>query len=114
MAQRSHGHDSQLDPCLSIYDLHDWADDRCQLWPAHGSYDLAFVARPSPPRHGGFKTTVSNRYEEMIRLNRALKGMLMPVDLLVISEQEFEARSRIPGTVEHAACREGRVLYAAA
>jgi uncharacterized protein len=50
----------------------------------------------------------------MIRLNRALKGMLMPVDLLVISEQEFEARSRIPGTVEHAACREGRVLYAAA
>ena len=58
--------------------------------------------------------TVSNRYEEMIRLNRALKGMLMPVDLLVISEQEFEARSRIPGTVEHAARKEGRVLYAAA
>jgi predicted nucleotidyltransferase len=58
--------------------------------------------------------TVSNRYEEMIRLNRALKGMLMPVDLIVISEQEFEARSRIPGTVEHAACKEGRVLYAAA
>jgi len=27
----------------------------------------------------------------MIRLNRALKGMLMPVDLLVISEREFEA-----------------------
>jgi len=58
--------------------------------------------------------TVSNRYEKMIGLNRALKGMLMPVDLLVISEQEFEARSRIPGTVEHAACKEGRVLYAAA
>ena len=58
--------------------------------------------------------TVSNRYEEMIRLNRALKGMLMPVDLLVISEQEFEARSRIPGTVEHAARKEGRVLYTAA
>ena len=60
------------------------------------------------------KPTVSNRYEEMIRLNRALKGMLMPVDLLVISEQEFEARSRIPGTVEHAARKEGRVLYTAA
>ncbi len=58
--------------------------------------------------------TVSNRYEEMIRLNRALKGMLMPVDLLVISEQEFEDRSRIPGTVENAARKEGRVLYAAA
>ena len=58
--------------------------------------------------------TVSKRYEEMIRLNRALKGILMPVDLLVISEQEFEARSRIPGTVEHAARKERRVLYAAA
>jgi predicted nucleotidyltransferase len=58
--------------------------------------------------------TVSNRYEEMIRLNRALKGMLMPVDLLVISEQEFEVRSRIPGTVEYAARKECRVLYAAA
>ena len=40
--------------------------------------------------------------------------MLMPVDLLVISEQEFEDRSRIPGTVEHAARKEGRGLYAAA
>ena len=57
--------------------------------------------------------TVSNRYEEMIRLNRALKGMLMPVDLLVVSEKEFEQRSATPGTVEHTARREGRVLYAA-
>jgi predicted nucleotidyltransferase len=59
------------------------------------------------------EVTVSDRYGDMIRLNRALKGMLMPVDLLVISEQEFEARSRIPGTVEHIARREGQVLYAA-
>ena len=57
--------------------------------------------------------TVSDRYEEMIRLNRALKGLSMPVDLLVVSEQEFEHRSSTPGTVEHAASREGRVLYAA-
>jgi predicted nucleotidyltransferase len=57
--------------------------------------------------------TVSDRYEEMIRLNRVLKGLSMPVDLLVVSEQEFEHRSTTPGTVEHAASREGRVLYAA-
>ena len=56
---------------------------------------------------------MSNRYEEMIRLNRALKGMLMPVDLLVVSEKEFEQRSATPGTVEHTARREGRLLYAA-
>jgi len=56
---------------------------------------------------------VPNRYEEMIRLNRVLKGLLLPVDLLVVSEHEFESRSRTPGTVEHTASREGRVLYAA-
>jgi predicted nucleotidyltransferase len=57
--------------------------------------------------------TVSNRYEEMIRLNRALRGMLMSVDLLVVSEKEFEQRSATPGTVEHTARREGRLRYAA-
>ncbi|MFM1902433.1 MAG: hypothetical protein RLZZ440_333 [Planctomycetota bacterium] len=56
---------------------------------------------------------VADRYEEMIRLNRALKGLVMPVDLLVVSEAEFAQRSVTPGTVEHAARREGRVLYAA-
>jgi predicted nucleotidyltransferase len=55
---------------------------------------------------------VNDRYEEMVRLNRALKGLLIPVDLLVVSEQEFECRSSTPGTVEHTARREGRVLYA--
>jgi len=51
------------------------------------------------------EVTVSDRYEEMVRLNRALKGLLMPVGLLVVSEQEFEIRSSTPGTVEHAAER---------
>ena len=56
---------------------------------------------------------MNDRYEEMVRLNRALKGLLMPVDLLALSEQEFEYRSSTPGTVEHTARREARVLYAA-
>lgn len=59
------------------------------------------------------EAAVNDRYEEMVRLNRALKGLLMAVDLLVVSEQEFEHRSSTPGTVEHTARREGRVLYAA-
>jgi hypothetical protein len=37
----------------------------------------------------------------------------MPVDLLVVSEQECEQRSATPGTVEHTARGEGQVLYAA-
>lgn len=56
---------------------------------------------------------VGNRYEEMVRLHRALRGLLLPVDLLVVSEEEFENRSGMPGTIEHSARHEGRVLYAA-
>jgi predicted nucleotidyltransferase len=59
------------------------------------------------------EVTVSDRYEEMVRLNRGLKWLLMPVDLLVVSEQECEQHSATPGTVEHMARREGQVLYAA-
>jgi hypothetical protein len=48
------------------------------------------------------------------RLSAAVKRLAMPVDLLVVSEQEFEHRSSTPGTVEHhTARREGRVLFAA-
>ena len=67
----------------------------------HSDIDLLVVER-----------TVEDRYEEMIRLNRALKGLAIPVDLLVVSEQEFDHRSATPGTVEYIARREGRVLYA--
>jgi len=56
------------------------------------------------------ESIVDDRYEEMIRLNRVLKGLVMPVDLLVVSEQEFDHRSAMPGTVEHTARREGRVV----
>ena len=67
----------------------------------HSDVDLLVVER-----------IVDDRYEEMIRLNRALKGLVMPVDLLVVSEQEFDHRSATPGTVEYIARREGCVLYA--
>ena len=59
------------------------------------------------------EAAVPDRYEEMVRLSRSLRGLLLPVDLLVVSEQEFDRRSETPGTVEHAARHEGRVLYAA-
>jgi predicted nucleotidyltransferase len=56
---------------------------------------------------------VADHYEEMIRLNRALKGLAMPVDLLVVSEDEFAHRSVTPGMVEYTARCEGRILYEA-
>jgi predicted nucleotidyltransferase len=59
------------------------------------------------------KPQVENRFEELVALDRSLAGILMPVDILLVSEAEFEERTEQPGTVEHAARKEGRVLYAA-
>jgi predicted nucleotidyltransferase len=59
------------------------------------------------------KPRVENRYEELVALDSALAGILMPVDILLVSAAEFEERAEQPGTVERAARKEGRVLYAA-
>ena len=58
------------------------------------------------------KPHVADRYEELVELDRALAGIVMPVDILLVSEAEFEDRANQPGTVERAARQEGRVLYA--
>lgn len=59
------------------------------------------------------KPHVADRYEEIIELDRSLAGILMPADILLVSEAEFEERADQPGTVERAAQREDRVLYLA-
>ena len=58
------------------------------------------------------KGNVANRYEELVELDRALTGLTMPVDILLVSEAEFEEQAAQPGTVESAARAEGVVLYA--
>ena len=70
---------------------------------SHSDVDLIVVER-----------TVENRFEETVRLHQALSGLLLPADILLVSEAEFDERSRTPGTLEHAAAKEGRVLYEAA
>ena len=45
------------------------------------------------------------------KINGALRGVLMAVDLVVTSQARFDERSQIPGTLEYAAYREGRVLH---
>jgi predicted nucleotidyltransferase len=54
---------------------------------------------------------LTSRYSEMVRLQKALRGVLMSVDLVVTSEASYTERCRIPGTLEYAALREGRVLH---
>ena len=59
------------------------------------------------------KPHVADRYEELVELDRSLAGILLPVDILLVSDAEFEERANQPGTFERAARQEGRVLYAA-
>jgi uncharacterized protein len=53
---------------------------------------------------------VADRHQEMVRLRDALRGLLVPADVLVFSEREVEDWREVPNTVIHTALREGRVL----
>ncbi len=55
---------------------------------------------------------VADRYQEMLRLRRVLRGLLMPIDLIVTSQALYDSRAQVPDTVEFAARTQGRVLYA--
>jgi len=70
---------------------------------AQSDVDLLVVERELP-----------DRYAEMVRLNKVLRGLLLAVDLLVIGEEDFREWADTPGSVYYAAQREGRVLYEAA
>lgn len=73
------------------------------------------VAAASPLRLIAFGSAargeLTSRYSERVRLQKALRGVLMSVDLVVTSEASYTERCRIPGTLEYAAHREGRVLH---
>lgn len=56
---------------------------------------------------------VRARRREMVRLTDLLRPLRIPVDVLVVSRDNFESWSNAPGTVIYRAAREGKVLYAA-
>jgi len=60
------------------------------------------------------ETDVPDRGAEMVRLNRVLSPLRMPVDLLVVSEDVFQYWCDTPGNVYFEAATEGKVLYEAA
>jgi len=49
---------------------------------------------------------------EYLKLHRAVGPMGVGVDVLVISSEEFERRSQVPGTVPYWAAKEGKLLHA--
>jgi predicted nucleotidyltransferase len=55
-----------------------------------------------------------NRHDEMVRLRRALRGLGVPMDVMVVSERYAEEWGSVQNTMVHAALSEGRVLHAAA
>lgn len=57
---------------------------------------------------------VSNRHAEIVRLMETLRGLILPIEILVISQRDFDYWSEVPGSVYRAAKREGKALYEAA
>ena len=53
-------------------------------------------------------------YRQAQRAHRvALKGILAPVDVVIVTEQEFEERKTVIGSLSETAVFEGKELYAA-
>ncbi len=53
---------------------------------------------------------VQSRHAEMVRLRAALQPLRIPVDILVVTEEQVREIAHIPGTTVHAALMEGKFL----
>jgi predicted nucleotidyltransferase len=56
---------------------------------------------------------VSDHRSLRIQMRRAVNGMGLPKDIVVLTVDEFERKRNMPGTIAYPADHEGRVLYAA-
>jgi hypothetical protein len=56
---------------------------------------------------------VANGAEEAIRLRRALKGLRLTADIVVVSERDADEWRDVRGSLIHAALSESRLLAAA-
>ena len=70
--------------------------------PLEGANDLDLLV---------VEPTVANRISEVVRLQKALRGLLIPVDLVVSSQAATNQRCHGPGTLEFTARTQGRVLH---
>lgn len=58
--------------------------------------------------------SVQNTRQESVRLRRALRGILMPVDILVVNESFFNEHRETPGLIYREVLANGRLVYDAA
>jgi predicted nucleotidyltransferase len=54
---------------------------------------------------------VTQRIQEAARLDRALRGIPLPADVVVVSQQTFDYWKDTPNTLPYQAAREGKVLH---
>lgn len=59
-------------------------------------------------------TATSNARKESVRIRRALRDIVMPMDILVISEEKLRNISARPGLVHGEALRTGKIMYESA
>ncbi len=79
-----------------------------------GSYARGDAADDSDIDVMVVEENVTNRVDEMVRLNRLVRSLDLAVDLLAVSAEKFEYWRDTPGNVYFEAATEGRVLYEAA
>lgn len=49
--------------------------------------------------------------KESVRIRRALRGILMPMDILVVPESQLQELANQPGLIYREALRNGKVVY---
>jgi predicted nucleotidyltransferase len=59
-------------------------------------------------------TFKGKRRHLMLEMDRALRGLNLARDIMVLTPEEFERDRHIPGTIARPAWREGKVLYESA
>jgi predicted nucleotidyltransferase len=69
----------------------------------HRDSDLDVLVVSSDP--------VDNPRQESVRIRRALKGISMSMDILVVSERRLKELADTPGLIYREALREGKVVY---
>ena len=58
--------------------------------------------------------SVQDPRQESVRLRRSLRGILMPVDILVVNESFFNEHRATPGMIYREVLATGRLVYDAA
>jgi len=54
---------------------------------------------------------IQHQREESLRIRRALRGLMVPVDILLATTEQIERLGDMPGLIYRTALREGKVLY---